>query len=216
MAIPRKTRRIPRRKMRKTGNPQAKARKVNVGQQVHFFKRYYAGPTIAGGPTLNPLLSSTYFSLNQIPNSSDFVNLFQRYMITYAKVNFYLKIDPSAQAAATAIYPKLYLVRDYTDTTTPTSLNALRENGKVRIRVLNPNRPVTIGLRPAMLNIVNKLGGTQSYSPMWKQWMEMGTVAAPLTDVPYFGLKWGVDDFTNTNYKIDIECTLYFRCKDVV
>lgn len=218
MPIPQRRRRIPRRKpkMRRGIRPQNKARMVNVKQQVHFFKRNFVSTPVTGGPGLAPLLSSTFFSLNNIPGVNDFVNLFQRYMITYVKLNFYLTVDPSAQAAASAVYPKLYLVRDYTDTATPASLNALREHGKVKIRVLNPNKPVTIGLRPASLNLVNKLGGTQSYTPVWKQWHEMGNLPTPLTDVPFFGLKWGIDNFTNTNYSLNVEGVMYFRCKDLV
>jgi len=202
-------RRVKRRMATRTNR--AKASKVNVKNQLYFFTRRWASPTIVGAPTSNPLLVGSVFRLNDLPNVSDFTNLFDRYMITYVKINFYLKIDPSAQIAASATFPKIYMVRDYDDEAIiPGNINTLREAAKCVVRVLNPNRPVTIGLRPATQSLTQLTATTTVRTPQWKQWIDL---ASP--DVPYYALKWAIDDFTNTNYKLDVEYQYWFRCKDV-
>lgn len=221
MPLPQKRRRAMRttRRVKRRGavrSNRAKASKINVNNQLYFFTRRYKGPTFTGAPAFAPLLSSTFFKLSDLPNVNDFVSLFDRYMITFAKISFYLKIDPSAQGASAATYPKLYLVRDYDDTATPTSIDKLREHSKCKVRVMNPNKPTTFTIRPSVLQIVNNLGGTQSFTPSWKQWLDIGEpiIPNPAVDVPHFGVKWAIDDLTNTNYKVDMECQLWFRCKD--
>lgn len=203
----RTTRRVKRRVARPV---RARVSKVNVGQQLYYFTRRYAGTQIVGNAAYNPYLFGTSFDLNKLPNVSDFSNLFDRYMITYAKVSLYLKIDPSAQTATGATLPKVYMVRDYDDSATPTSLNALREHAKCKVRVLNANKPVTFGIRPATLALTLWNGVTPTGCPKWKQWIDMATL-----DVPHYGMKWAIDDLTNTNYKVDVEYQLWFRCKDV-
>lgn len=203
----RTTRRVKRRVARPN---RARVSKVNVKQQLHFFTRRFAGPQVVGNAAYSPYLFAKSFDFNSLPNVSDFSNLFDRYMITYAKVSLYLKIDPSAQTSAAATFPKVYMIRDYDDATTPTSLNQLREHGNCKVRVMNPNRPVTFGIRPATLALTLWNGVTPTGTPTWKQWIDMVTL-----DVPHFGVKWAIDDLTNTNYKVDVEYQLWFRCKDV-
>lgn len=183
-----------------------------MNKDVHFFRRSFAqiAPgAFSGNAAYNPYLNVYSFNLAQLPGVTDFSNLFDRYMITHVQLRFYLKIDPSAQTAATATYPKLYTVKEYDDSSTPTTLDQLREHNKCQVRVLFPNRPVIVNIKPAVLSEVYRGVATTSYTPKWKQWIDMEN-----RDVPHYGLKWGIDDFTNTNYKLDIEGKMWFACKD--
>lgn len=183
---------------------------MNLKRDVHFFKRSFLDGTIVGNATYAPYLQGKSIVLNSIPNVSEFQNLFDRYMITYAKVYYHLKIDPSAQTASTATLPKLYVVKDYDDDNAPTSINQLREHSKCRFYVMNPNRPVVIKLKPAISSSVYNTAITSTYSPKWKQWIDMASVVTP-----HYGWKIAIDDLTNTNYKVDVEVKLWFRCKDI-
>ena len=79
---------------------------------VHSFKRMIRdGSTWNGNAAYTPLaqaFSSANIQLANVVNSTDFANLYDQYRINYVVLKFWLRIDPSAQAAASASYPKLY------------------------------------------------------------------------------------------------------------
>lgn len=205
------TRQVWRRKKSQKTSTRNKVVSTNLRNQVYYFRRMNANPGAYTGNVLHtPLLQGWSWNLGQLANVSEFSNLFDHYCITCIVVKFYLKIDPSSQTAATASYPKLYYCRDYDDSTAPGTLNELREHQHTQVRVMNPNRPVTIKLRPSTLAQTYRGVGTVSYTPQWKQWIDMAQ-----TDVPHYGLKWGIDDLTNTNYRVDTETFIYFKCKGV-
>lgn len=202
-------RRNPPRRAKTTGV--RKAKNANLGKDLYYFKRSFqqAAP-FAGAVGYAPLLNAYSFNLAQLPNVADFTSLFDRYMITHVQLAFYLTVEPGAQTAATATYPKLYMIRDYDDSSAPSSLNALREHSKCIVRVMNPNKPVIINIKPAITTEVYRSAVATSYSPKWNQWVDMAH-----TDVPHYGIKWAIDDLTNTNYKVEILGKMWFRCKDV-
>lgn len=183
---------------------------MNLKQQIYSFKRRFQQAVISGNAAYNPYLTGVSWSLNQLPSVSEFTSLFDRYKITYIKLYVHLKVDPSAQSATAATYPKLYYIKDFDDASTPASLDALREYANCQVKVLNPNRPVVIRIRPSQLNLVYRTGISSSYTPKWNQWVDMGT-----TDIPFYGLKMGIDNLTNTNYTVDIEAKMWFKCKAI-
>lgn len=181
------------------------------GSTVYSYKRMTAGEQIAGNASHLPYvgsLSSGKIQLNNVINVSDFSNLYDQYRINYVVAKFWLKIDPSAQAAATASFPKMYWYRDYDDAAPPSSLNEIRENQKSRVAVMHPNRPVVIKFRPNSLQLLWGNAVTTQYKPAFKQWMDMQATTAQ-----HFGIKYAIDDLTNLNYRVDIETTLYFQCR---
>lgn len=183
--------------------------KTNLKKDIFAFKRRYYDGTITGSPAYAPYLEGKSVRFNLLPGFSDFANLFDRYMITYAKVYYHLKVDPSAQSSAIATWPKLFYIRDYDDTFAPSSINELREHQKCTYRVMNPNKPVVFGFKPSTLSETYRSPIATSYSPQWAKWIDMAT-----TDVNHFGWKIAIDDLTNTNYKVDVEVVLWFKCKD--
>lgn len=186
------------------------ARSVNVRKDVHYFTRSFAQSVISGNVVNAPWVGAYSFSLSQLPGLTDFTTLFDRYKITHVQLKFYLKQDPSAQAAASAIYPKLYSVKDYDDATSPANVDELRQHSKCRIAVLHPNRPVTLNVKPAVLAQAYRGVSTVTYSPQWKTWIDMAQ-----TDVPHYGLKLAIDDLTVTTYQVLVEGKMWFQCKDV-
>lgn len=207
---PRRIRRVVRRRLARVKRVVSNAKRVNRVNDVHYFKRMINNPgQFVGNALYAPLLQANSFNFNQLTGASEFTTLFDMYKIEKIQVRFYLKIDPSAQSAAGASYPKMYWVIDHDDDTAPPTLNALREHSKCRVKVMNPNRPVTITFKPSILGMRYKTVSTTAYTPMFNQWIDCND---PTT--PQYGCKWGVDDLTNTNYKIDTEVTYWFACKD--
>lgn len=176
---------------------------------IHYFKRIASDVTISGNVAYAPYLNVFRYSLNQLPNVSEYTNLFDRYMITKVVTKLYLKIDPSAQAAATASFPRLFYARDVDDSGVPASLDELRQHSTCKIKVMNPNYPVTLVSRPNLLQLAYTSGVASNYIPKWKQWIDLGD-----TGTPHYAWKFAIDDLTNTNYRVQIDHIFYFRCKD--
>lgn len=190
---------------------------------VHHFKRMisgnfttwstgtvsYVSSKILGNAVHAPWLGS--FSVRGVTDliqSADFVNLFDQYRLNKVVLKFYLKVDPGAQAAASAVIPRLYFYRDYDDNSPPGSLDEIRENQKCRVKVLSLYRPVTLVYKPNCLNTLYSAPAVSNYKPVFKQWLDMATPGTV-----HYGYKFGIDDLTNTNYRVDVEPTLYFSCR---
>lgn len=190
-----------------------KYRKVTTSTQVHKFSRFAtpSGFPIQGNAAYTPLLgTSQSFNLAQLPSSSDFSNLYDQYRITHVQFRFKLRIDPSAQTAGTAIWPTLYYVRDHDDAASISSLNDLKEYSKCKQVALSPMRWTVINIKPSILDTMFRNTGQTTFvsKPAYKQWIDMA-----YTDVAHYGLKWGVDVFTNTSMYIDAELKMWFQCK---
>jgi len=200
------------RRGRKARRTRMKVKYSRVGRQlaVHKFCRMQATPfSITGNAAYNPYGYGQTFSLDQLVNNSEFTALFDFYRITHVQVKFFFEHDPGAQSAAAAFWPKLYTVIDHDDSNAMTTLNEAREHGRCQVRVLNPNRPTIINIKPSCLTEVYRSAITTSYIPKYRQWIDM---AAP--NVPHYGLKFMVDNFTNTNYSLRQEVKMWFECKD--
>lgn len=154
-----------------------------------------------------PYQSVTNVALNQLVNSSDFTQLYEQFRITYCVIKFFLTIDPSAQSAGTANYPRLYWCRDTNDSV-PLTENEMYERADMRSAILKPDRPVIMKFKPNVLAVNYLSGVTSAYTAKWNEWIDTANAA-----VPYYGCKWNIDNFTNTNYRLHIDQTFYFQCK---
>lgn len=199
------------RKRRRTMNISRPRISKSVNRQVHKFRRTGAGFAVSGGVGQLPWLGYTDAKLSYMSGSSEFAALFDEYRITHMQIKVFLRIDPSAQTAATASYPRLYSSIDHNDVSTPASLNELRERGNCRVQVLNPNRPVILNVKPSVLGETYRSAIATTYTPKWRVWLPTTNL-----DVPHYGIKFGIDDLTNTNYRVDSEITYWFQCKNSV
>lgn len=185
-------------------------KRSSIQNTVHSFKRNFASFTATGSVAYAPYQSYTNIALNQVVNAAEFSALFDQFRITYCVTKFWLRVDPSAQTASSASYPKLYWTRDYNDQTI-LSQQEMRERGDLKIAILKPDRPVLMKFKPNLLTQQTYTGvGTSSYTPVFGRWIDMGSTGAV-----HYGCKWNIDDLTNTNYKVDIETTVYFQCKNL-
>lgn len=179
-------------------------------RDVHYFKRYSQQLNTISGNILNAPLTGGYaFRLSSVSQVNELTSLFDQFQMSYVKVYFHLKIDPSAQVNAQASFPRLFYCRDYDDSSSSFSLDDIRARSKTQIRVMNPNKPVVIGLRPAVLGQAYRGPTTTSYMPLWKQWIDCDQA-----DTPHYGLKWAIDDLTNTNYQVNVEVKYWLKCRN--
>ena len=81
--------------------------------------------------------------------------------------------------------------------------------------VLKPNMYHKIVVRPSVLIQTYYTQTGSAYAPKWKQWIDMAQ-----NSMPHYGLKYNIDlsggnPNDNHPYKIEIEKTYFFKCKDV-
>lgn len=196
-------------------NPAMGARRLNFATKLgnrrrdtYFFTRRFNGGTLAGNAAYTPYVAGTALTFSQLPGVADFSNLFDFYKITYITFTYHMRIAPDAQAAATAVYPRMWYCVDYDDGAPPASLDELRERAKTKMVILSPHRPVRIGFRPSVLAETYRTAVSTAYAPKWGMWLD-----ADQTNVPHYGLKVAIDDFANTNYRLETEVKMWFACK---
>lgn len=202
-----------KKRSRKAASSWSGARRSRSNVGLHHFRRYAQSVsgnyTITGNAAFAPYQAAQVYALSHLATVTDFSNLFDQYRINKVVTKFWLRIDPSAQTAAAASYPKLYMAIDNDDTAL-LSQQEMRERSNTRIKVLYPNRPVTVVFTPAVLSETYRSAVSTTYSPKWKQWIDMSA-----TDCPHYALKFNIDDLTNTNYRVDVETIMYFSCRSV-
>lgn len=187
-----------------------KAAKVNLKQQIHYFKRSTdLGNVLMDGSS--PLVPNPLsFRLNQLPAYQEFTDLFDQYKISFVKLRLRLNLSPDAQSATSAVYPRVLYVRDHDDLVVPASTQELRQYGKCKTKVLSPNRDLIITLRPSTLNVssINASAGTTYVSPQYNKWVDC---AHP--DVNHLGIKYAFENIANSNYIVNFQATFWLQCK---
>lgn len=183
-----------------------------LGNTVYRFRRNAGLFNLTGAAGFAPYLNLFTFSLGNLPNASEFAAIFEQYRISHIQLKFYLQTTPEAQAAGSAFIPRLWWYTDHDDATAPTSLDQMRERTDIKCRSLTPYKPIVINVKPAVLMEGQRVFGStdEVLVPKWKQWLSTAT-----TTTQHLGLKFAIDNFTNTNYQLAVESVYWFQCKNV-
>lgn len=186
----------------------------SIKRDVHFFRRFVSSSYFtdiigsATDPNFNPFRQGYAYQFNFLANPNEFAVLFDFYKVTCIVHKFTLTIDPGAQSAVSADYPRMYYVRDYDDVNPPTNVDQIREFSRTTQTFLKPGQSVAIKIKPAT-NTLMYGGALSGYSPQWAKWIDMAK-----QDVSYFGLKVLIEGMNNPNYRIKQDVIYYFQCKD--
>lgn len=194
----------------------ARFRQMKNRMNTYNFKRtWYAENYFnvsANATTSNPSSNGFAFTLNNLPDASDFQNLFDSYRINKIVVKIIPKVSeytglPNA-GVNNAMLPTIHSVVDYDDSTAPTSISQLAQYDTYRS---------TRGIREHTRVFVPKVelqGGTSIALPKSYQWIDTDNI-----DVPHRGLKiWitGPAIGTNTSQYFDLKVTVYASFKHVI
>jgi len=164
------------------------------------------------------------FQLRDIPNVTEFTNLFDSYMLTGVMLQFKLIDNPdaayptngetgSATISKTNFFPTIWYVADHDDNNN-TPLASIKEFERVRHKVLYPNRETNIMLRPTTLGQVYLTNSTNAQvENRRRSWLDL-----TYANVPHYGFK-SVIDFEGLapvgSYRIKVNAKYYFTCKNV-
>lgn len=203
---------------RKWKSAQVKKRTNKLRRQVHLFKRTcnlgIVTSSVTGGIP-SPIAQAYAFNLNQLPNVSEFTNLFDQYKITGAKLSFvpgaseslYSPISGTSTANG---FARFHSVIDYDDTTTPPSEDAMLQYGS--LKTTGPMQTHVRYIKPKILHEIYRSAIATGYAPRAADWIDVGT-----PDVPHYGIKvWcnAPTSGTNTQISYTVYLTLYFACKN--
>lgn len=176
--------------------------------KTHRFMRRSNGLSVQGAVGQLPFRGALQFKLTDLSNWQDFASLYQFYKITNIVASFTLRVSPEAQAANVAFLPKLYFYRDHEDTIIPADLAMMRERMDCKVVQFQPGKAIRVNLKPSILDEVLRSGTTTAYVPKYNQW-----IPTAANDTNYYGIKYAVDNHTNTNQWVDIEFTYTVMCK---
>lgn len=176
---------------------------------THRFRRMCPTQSIVGTGVYAPYLNGQAITLGDIAAPSEFTNLFDSYRIDYVVFKFYMTVTPDAQTGSTASYPRMWWHIDYDDAASPSNLDELKQDRRTRCAILDPKRPIVVKWKPSVLQLVFNTPVQSTFAPKWKQFIDCAFNATP-----HYGIKYAIDNFTNPNYKMDIERTVYFTMKD--
>lgn len=176
------------------------------GQRKFLYTRYSAAfGTLSILPGASSL-AAYQFSLNDVPNYTEFTSLYDMYKINAVKVSFIpqqdanVSLSPVNNAIANA---RFFSAIDYNDATAPTTVDELREYKSAKWTTILRTHTRYIH-KPKILD-----GSGYSISP----WM---ATTSPSTN--YYGLKVAVEDTQatiTTGFIYKIECKFYMSFKQV-
>lgn len=175
---------------------------------VYHFKRSFRLSQIV----FNVGTTSMYgeqFDITQLPNVTEFSNLFDLYKINAIKLELVpCQTGSDTNPPSTSIFlPNIMSAIDYTDSTPPSGINELMQYPGCRRTKIT--RRHSRYFKPKVNIDVNgvALGNNRS------NWMGFGVAT------PHYGVKWGLDQIFNVpagqGFGVDRYVTFYFSCKNV-
>lgn len=159
--------------------------------------------------------SNSYYALgflfNQLDQYATFQALFDEYRFDRVELTFF----PAYRAnnvglAPTTLIPLIYVVADYDDGVTPTTISQLREYESCVVR--DDSRPFTISIVPR-LNISLASGASLGQSPTANVWIDMAS-----TNTPLYGVKLaiqGAPSGTTSLQEWQLSIRYHISCRNV-
>jgi len=150
------------------------------------------------------------FKLQQLPNHTEFVNLFDVYKIWKVEVTFIPKYNSSDFSSGGLAYglPTLYVAEDRNDVSLPATVNELMEYAVCRAQRFD--KPMTYTCWPTLSAVIPGGGSVidMSQKDLW--------VRCSNPDAPYNGIRYACDlPIGLETFRYDIVLKYFLKFKDV-
>ena len=165
----------------------------------------------------------TEFALQNVKAYTDFSGLYDSFMITGVQMRIQLITNPnntyptnnSSFLQPLNWYPKIWYVFD-NDDSAALSLSQIRERQGVKCKVLQPNKTLTMFVKPNVAVQTYRTSTTTGYAPK-RMFLDMATGY----NVPHYGFKYvldsnGYDPADNNPFRIRVEYKYYLKFKGVL
>lgn len=176
------------------------------GQKLYLFKRFVRLREITVD-NINPTYGAINFSLDDVPNYTEFSNLYDMYKINCVKITFLpqqtqsISIGSINNAAGNA---RVFTAIDYNDGNPPSSIDELREYQSAKYTtILRPHKRVIF--KP-------KIQTQDRYAVT--PWLN----ATDNPSADYFGLKYAIEPMSSsstTSMAFQVEAKYYMSFKNV-
>lgn len=165
----------------------AALRRGRTDRRFHSFKRVTQASTLFGNAT-----GAIEFRLNELPNYTEFTNLFDKYRIKGVSIALVPRVtsyDANPNATLVA-QPMIHTAVDYNDSTAPANSVELMQYDTYKCTVGSQIHRRYFS--PRVSNTVFRTALSSAYSMgSNKQWLDCTTGGA---DLPHFCLKWVIDN----------------------
>jgi len=151
------------------------------------------------------------FSLNQVPNYSEFTTLFDNYRIEKCVVKFTAVGNQMNTTTTPNQVPRIGTVFDYDDNSSPADWNALEQYSSFKVHAGNKSFSMTV--YPKISLACYRSGVTDGYVRPDNMLSKHLMVDSSNSDIPHYGLKWGFESNLTANvfiYEIQVDYYLTF------
>jgi hypothetical protein len=149
------------------------------------------------------------FALNQVPSSTEFTNLFDKYRITKIDLTFSYWREGTT-TSSDIVWPIMFLYMDDDDAAIPTTRNEAMERMSVQRVSFSPTRQtISVTIRPRW---VQSRGGTSTNLAPVGTWIDMSTPA-----VQHYGVKAWIQNYNNSASAMEVGASgvMHFECNSV-
>lgn len=135
--------------------------------------------------------AANFISLSNVPDVTDFTNLFDQFTIDSLEVHFVLP-RAAISAGNSAIFPTLAFAYDPNDSTAPTTIGDVLSYDNVTVRQFSEsNRQISFRIKPKMQQSLAAGAATSAVS----LWCSTSTAST----TPWLGFKFWLVDYNSTS-----------------
>jgi len=198
-------------------------RKGRGSLTTHAYSRWASSSSILTCDSTE-LAQSLAFTLDSVKSYTEFTALYDRYRLDKVVVKLRMISNPDAAyplntsssgflTNPTNWYPQVWSINDY-DGGAGDTVSSIRERQGVKCRTIQPNKPLTFTVRPAVAVNLYKTSLLSGYGNRWGQWVDAAT-----PDVKHYGLNYVIDtlaqDPSDTYpFKFHQDIKYFFTMKD--
>jgi hypothetical protein len=146
------------------------------------------------------------YSINQVPDFSEFAALYDAYTIDKVTMRFVLENNTAEE------FPTLLFAPDYDDAANPATESVVLTHEQCKVLTFTANKRVhTVTVKPRVAVTLFRTGVTSSYG-----WAKEGMlVDIATTDTPFYGAKHWLVNYNTTdtpNARVRVFITYHIRC----
>lgn len=175
---------------------------------ILFLKRFIA-PVPYAGSVVGTTAGVQTFRLQDTPNYTELVNLFDNYKITGVSYKWVMREDPNINTGQ-KYNVRIWTAKDYNDSSLPSSYTQIQEYNNCRFVNLSQNRYESKWsyFKPSKLQQMYASALTSGYTPTWK-----GFVSTANYDLNHYGLKFFIDG-NYTGQFVELHMKYYIAVKN--
>lgn len=175
-------------------------------QPVHYFKRSLWLPA-AIAQSATAVFGAITFTLNNLPNATEFTSLFDEYKIMNCKVHF-MPRGNSSEVGTNNNTGKLFTLVDYDDDTAPASIDEMLQFPNCK--TVSSNRNHIRSLVPKHASLVYQSGIPPTVTPGYAA--RSGWLDCNNSSVPHYAVKYGLQATAGANiFDIKIDYVVAFK-----